>query len=223
MESIEIHNRGSILFDHTTYWDNRDHFLGVVACAVANLADIDVRSEGALRIAKDRRRWRVQRLVAARWTFIIIALVMPLWLWRWDRLPSSTSDLPRFLSQVPGWITDRIVSVSEWLSLIDVSVTGAELQSQIVQVTAVATLLGVVVIGYFGIYLIWRWWEGREVRRFFSRKGFELSNMPMALFLLLHVLAVFAALGWIFMPHEADALRGMIVVSILFVALYHPH
>jgi hypothetical protein len=215
MDSIEVHNRGSALCDHTTYWDNRDHFVGAVACAVANLADIYLAHEEHFEIAKHRRRWRVQWLVAARWTFIIIALAMPPLLWRWDRLPSSASDLPLFLPQVPGWIADGIAAVSAWLPSMDVSVLSAWLQSHIVQFTAVAAVWVAALVGYFSLYAIWLWWEEREIGRFFSRKGFELLNVPLAIFLLFYELMVFAAFGWIFVQHELIVLP--LVIRLLLV------
>jgi hypothetical protein len=64
-------------------------------------------------------------------------------------------------------------------------------------------------VGYSSVYMVWRWWERREVSRFFSREGFELVNIPLALILLLEVLAVVIAFGWIFMPHGVNAWEEM--------------
>jgi hypothetical protein len=105
--TFEVYNRGSILTDHTVYWKNREHFVGEISCALADLANISLKDEGRFEIARRRRRWRVPCLVVARWSFIIIGLVTPLLLWRRGLLRSSAADLPQFLSGAPKWIVSN--------------------------------------------------------------------------------------------------------------------
>jgi hypothetical protein len=68
--SIRIWNLGSVLGDHTAYWDNRDEFVLRVVRVCAETA----RSPWAFLLppdsdlVDDRSRWRVTFLQAARWT-----------------------------------------------------------------------------------------------------------------------------------------------------------
>jgi hypothetical protein len=225
LKSTEVYNLGSLWSDHTAYWRNCDHFVGAVACAIARLAKLDQRClwrEENLEIARHRRGWRVGWLVAARWSAIGIALGMPVLLWKWDRLPSSPSDLPFVLKDWFTWAMDHIASAGKWLPFEEGSMKSAVLQSRIVRFTAAMTVPIFALVGYFSLYAVWRWWEEREISRFFSRNAFEMINAPFAVFLLLYELALMAAIGWIYVPHNLNALRAIILVlglSALFPAI----
>ena len=67
--STRVWNEGSLLRDHTTYWDNRDGFVLPIVRILASTADS--RWRGALPPeyvnVNERARWRVAWLTGARW------------------------------------------------------------------------------------------------------------------------------------------------------------
>src|SRR5262249_3340196 len=77
-ESIQIWNRGSMVSDHTSYWDNRDGFVLRVAKVCAETAGSPWL--GGLpdtpRFVDERARWRVGFLQMARLSAGVIWLVL---------------------------------------------------------------------------------------------------------------------------------------------------
>jgi len=74
-EHMTVHNRGSLLRDHTTYWANQDEFIADVVGCLAGLdpsvaADFQDCQE-RFAFARRRRRWRVGWLIGCRWIAIL--------------------------------------------------------------------------------------------------------------------------------------------------------
>ena len=111
MESVCIWNRGSILSDHTTYWDNRDGFVLRIAQACAHtakspweakLSPANLSPEDWMAWIDLRAAWRVGFLRLAvwiNWLFWLCVAFPVLW---WRHL--AHVPLPfEFPSWIPGW------------------------------------------------------------------------------------------------------------------------
>jgi hypothetical protein len=98
-ESIKIWNLGSMVADHTAYWDNRDGFVLRVATVCAETAQSPW--SGALprtsRFKDERAAWRVGFLRMARWSTGVTWLVLGVILWS-----RYQAYIPVF--DVPGWV-----------------------------------------------------------------------------------------------------------------------
>lgn len=78
----EVHNRGSIMADHTTYVDNREEFLADLTTHLAEIAGwaaIHPDDAAAITRAQHRRRWRVGFLMADRW-LTSVGIVAACWI-----------------------------------------------------------------------------------------------------------------------------------------------
>jgi hypothetical protein len=95
----EIHNRGSILTDHTIYWENFDGFVLRVLHACAETAGSPWRSElPAATAAEDRRaKWRVNHLQPGRWVLNLGSLAAFALLW------GRFGDSAPLLFGLPEW------------------------------------------------------------------------------------------------------------------------
>lgn len=99
---VTVHNHGSLLRDHTTYWTDRDEFVTEV---VRRLAELDplvapdlAGHDGDFEFACRRRRWRVAWLTATR--LVAVAGIMAALVHKWAQwLPLA--------GQVPGHLGGR--------------------------------------------------------------------------------------------------------------------
>lgn len=136
--SVEVHNRGSVLWDHNAYWSNRDGFVGLVASQITRLAPLPVVKaalvlDDAL-VAKvlAQRQWRVRWLrdtkrlamlagitmIVVRWEVILVIL-------GWLLAPTNDFRLlietrvPQFVlalvSPFRGWVEAAVAIVLAWL------------------------------------------------------------------------------------------------------------
>lgn len=79
--SYPVHNRHSTVTDHTTYWENVDHFVGCVASEIARLAPSAVADrvpldEAALERLSGQRERRIQHFVNFRRVVALITLTV---------------------------------------------------------------------------------------------------------------------------------------------------
>lgn len=79
--SQAVHNRHSPVTDHTTYWENVDHFVGAVASEIAKLGPKEVADhipldDVALERMSAQRQRRIRHLSAFRWTVTLMGLAV---------------------------------------------------------------------------------------------------------------------------------------------------
>ncbi|HEU5101972.1 MAG TPA: hypothetical protein VFU22_23280, partial [Roseiflexaceae bacterium] len=192
--STEVYNNAWFLTDHSTYWKNRDGFVGAITCAVGELAENlaperfgRLRPLDAVRIelAMCRRRWRVGWLA---WTRRVAAAAAAVLIFmRWDDLDEFGKFLRSeidMVNQTPFSFT--IAPLLPFYNYASLRITG---------------ILGVtvaVMIAYYTLRMVWKFWEVRDVRLFFLRSRYDLTGS--AVFLLMGsgwlALAVGVALGW---------------------------
>jgi len=103
-EHRTVHNRGSLLRDHTTYWTNRDEFVVEVVRCLAELdplvaPDLAGHDED-FAFARRRRRWRVAWLTGARW--VAVAGIMAALVHKWAQWLPLAGQVPGHLAASAG-------------------------------------------------------------------------------------------------------------------------
>jgi hypothetical protein len=108
LESVPIWNRGSLLSDHTSYWDNLDGFvLRVVrVCAQTAGSPWQATLPAETTCVDDRAAWRVSFLRLARWVTGSVWLSLFVLVWRryGERIPLPFD----VLSWLPVWTQSAV-------------------------------------------------------------------------------------------------------------------
>jgi hypothetical protein len=165
LESVEVHNIGSVVSDHTSYWLNRDAFVPQVArdlgdFAGAPLVDILPRDRELIVAAAARRCWRVNWLITARMTawVVLIAIVAAYWS-DLGRLGATVIERGGPVARVLGWLGLETPSAEHLArSAIALWLAGA---------LALAATTGV---AYLALYGLWRLWTFRDTQLFLERR-----------------------------------------------------
>ena len=213
--SGEIHNRGSIVTDHTTYWGNHDGFIGHIALEVARLSqipldDLTPKDKACLEKGRARRMWRVGMLRAARSGVIVLAGLLPWCLW---------DDLTTALF---GWYWDQTVM---GLANFVVKYT-VILPPPPIWLPGICGLWVVLFLWYETLYAIWRWWEAREFKHFFARDDYGVWDGAFRTFLFLLLAGIALSLAILFMggltslTHLPKVIDNAIIISGLFTCLW---
>jgi hypothetical protein len=138
-QSIPISNLGSILADHTAYWDNLDGFVLRIVTECAETAESPWLAElpTVTDSADKRSAWRVGWLRLARWVVILTWLSAGASLWI-----SHGKDVPLPLD-LPGWLPPLAESAARFALL-----------------TALIVLVCWASVGT--LRLLWRFWARTE-------------------------------------------------------------
>jgi hypothetical protein len=176
--TIEVTNRGSVVQDHTAYWENSDELIGRVAAAVSRhtstaipLHQLAPGDADWIEGAGERRRWRVRLLVLQRWVIALSGLLTLL-------------DLDR-LREVGRYLNDHGTPVT---SLFQSPERAAEGLLPDLPLALVGVGLGCLVVSSLSS-LLWNYWDQRYVRERYLRRQPQDAN-GLAL-----VLMAFAALA----------------------------
>lgn len=187
-QSIEVHNRDSLLRDHAGYWANTDEFLAHLVCAISREAESAVPlhslteyDEWTLANAAARRSWRVRHLRWLRWTTVIAGGAM-IWV-----LASDLAALGNWLESA----SQRIIVLPGWISTLalSLSVTPEGLLG------AIGIAIGTWLAGLV-VMLAWKLWDQVDLWCFFQRipPHFEMTRgTPLAFYLHNAGFFVFAA------------------------------
>lgn len=203
-----VHNRGSLLFDHTTYWENLDGFVGLVARNLAHFDNVQIDKVSSddcqlTELALYRRRWRTNALIIARYA---AALVLALLLFsHWHNLGTIGLETKELLQGAKSYSLDALIDPT--LQSIDL----AGLRSAGGIMLALAVFLG-----YQLLYQIWRWWENRDIQAFFQRSDYD----QLGLELFLWVGVVIAIAVWIVCIDWSQGNEIFTKVIIVFVFLF---
>ncbi|MBA3336112.1 MAG: hypothetical protein H0T49_00945 [Chloroflexia bacterium] len=193
--STEVHNRHSIVSDHTLYWQNTEEFVSEVAYQLVELSGVGFDVTGGdqmiLRVAKSRRMARVDAL---RWSgWLAIGAVVTTWVALWEdglaRLAGWVGEVvSAVLALLPGVGTD---DPGEWFSYLTQFARGFGM-------VAVAAIM----FGLFQTVLLplWRRWDRRQSDELFARAFTGLRQSRALPFLCLSTmppLVAFALLVWL--------------------------
>ncbi len=161
--SMQIRNYNSILFDHTTYFENLDEFVGSLVVEIAQFNQTPLSS--ALNAVNDARTYRSRRV---RWLSIAraFAVLVSLVIIFSDRLP-----VIRVPKLDPAQAA-KILGVTSGLS--DSSVEQL-VRAHPVVITATATATSLAIIwGLYGLIVqTWKWWEAADLDAYFARTPYQ--------------------------------------------------
>jgi hypothetical protein len=169
--SIEVHNRGSWLFDHVLYWKNSDEFLTAIAQEIARVGkcnlDLLVGDRHWIEVSRKRREWRVTWLIAARiamWIFALAAL-----------LPSQgAARVAGYLGGLVSHVTARGTELATSLHLLGERegerLVGLQTSWGALTTGQALVLVILVIFGAYGIvWVSWLCWNQSEIACFFKR------------------------------------------------------
>jgi hypothetical protein len=173
LESVSVRNRGSVVSDHTTYWNNSDEFVSWVARAIARVGQVSLertsfRDKSTLDQAPRQRAKRVRWLQGARWLFAAVALLVFVL-----RRPD--------LAVLGTWLRQRAIAVVDlvwssaaaWVKGIVAPVNGATDEA-----LGTLALTGATWLAYRLSGLAWEGWNRWEIRTFFRRGLYNPRSVP---------------------------------------------
>lgn len=172
-----VHNLGSFMKDHTSYWANRDQFVSAIVADLAftvgfgsdrlDICELSPVDAAMMEFARQRRKWRLSKLVWMRRVAILAslgALIFPS-----SRVPELGAALKRLFQTLPASVTPR-------LQLPDSLATPAI-------VGVVASIVAIFIIYTLGVWG-WRAWERREMQMFFSRSCYQTGALGVYIWFL---------------------------------------
>lgn len=222
-EEHEVHNSGSMLRDHSTYWINSEQFviplirfLGqaqVPPVFFRDSEDGDIEDRLRLRVASDRRRWRVRWLSWIRGSVIGLALLAAVFGNR-NVLLSLGSPINRAMGSAVAWIPWIDATIKTTSAKIFTSATGFGRVAAVVLGWVVVAM--VLTAGYGLLLLIWKWWTDVDIRALVARRDF--MRMPLAL-LVLTALAILIATSVVWLGFESQLLVRPRMSPISFVLI----
>lgn len=225
LRTVQVHNFGSWLFDHTAYWRNYDGFVSLVAIELTRVGGHDIshlRRGDCERLAQatDRRRWRVAWLQGAR----LAAVAGSLWACAlsWKHAPTSWQESPEGVWAMVKWVQEQIVTVVYSLCRFGgVKACSGEVGSWSLSPMHAGFGSGIIVglVWYLVLLLLWHWWTSRDTSRFFDRLDYYLCEPAFVFFVLILFAGVeagvFLWVGW-----TENITKGMAVALVGGVASY---
>ena len=175
IDSRRISNGGGLLFDHVTYWRNRDEFVRLLVAELGWPPTPSTRGEDSSPVV--RRRWRLEWLFAFQIIGVLSVLVLIAGLWpRLDPIGLAIVSAIRTLA--PGLAPPASQGLARALGG--------------------AALAGVAWLWFQVAAAAHRRWERRDFKRTAARKPFDEGGLPFLTFVavatVLPVLAIVMAL-----------------------------
>jgi hypothetical protein len=188
VRSSEVHNRASMLSDHTSYWANREQFVSRVANAADMLTDFALhrllpKDGELLAVARKRRHWRVGMLRLGRWVTTIAGVA--LLAWGGDIVPALGSGTAAFLRWGGGSLA-ALVGI-RWTPPLD----DARWQAPL------GWLAGSILVALVYRLLVaktWQWWDRRQGELLTQRLDLQKAEFRQVVFVAV-VVTVVAALA----------------------------
>jgi tetratricopeptide (TPR) repeat protein len=168
----QTYNIGSPIWDHTSYWDNRDDFVSKLARLLLSRANVDVDLDKDYRlrenVARTRRQWRVSWRRSSGWVAAtaVGCLAFRLWTRPFDAAVGAYTAAEPVIRQTP--------LVGEWLAP-----TGALPFHSPAGVMFFALLFLIVSWGLVGR---WNAWNRSEMKAFFRRQVFTSLAPPPVIY-----------------------------------------
>jgi hypothetical protein len=172
IREIEVWNHASVLSDHTSYAKSEDDFMSCLAqhlCSLVDGWDLPDADRELLEHARWRGWWRVWWLTFARVICFAAGIATIVRLWH-HLTPIGT----RVIAATPSSLGRLVAVVMKPVkALIIVGSPSNQL------LAGAATVVVLLVGGYLILTVIWRYWEARDVQRFFHRNPTAERDDPL--------------------------------------------
>jgi hypothetical protein len=167
VESVEVHNFGSISVDHTSYMRNRDEFLGTLVSEISRHTDSLIplhkftqRDESTLAFSHRRRAWRVRYLAVARAAAAVI-------------LTALFAVYRNHLVELGAAANASIEAWTSYPTSLFGNGAGSGLTLPIGDgVLGAAIIILAVLAGWTVLYGVWLLWDRADTWQFFHRSEF---------------------------------------------------
>ena len=221
-------NYHSMLFDHTTYLQNRDDFVAQLSRVLmirARIAfnGIDPKDDTRQNVASARRQFRVGSLRVGRWV-VFLATVVAMCSW-WNDAPGPIDDavsvVAAGLEYIP-LLSDTIVqdqNTGPRLEGTDIGYEGLGHER-----TGLGNLPGVVLITIAAalwsllLWLMWAWWNRNDTRRRYAQDEFPFIDGGATGFIMLLMAGLGSAI-WAWLTGDARLPLGATVVIAVLCAI----
>lgn len=176
--SVQVHNRGSFVRDHTTYWNNTDEFVSAVACEVSRLTTVDpvktlVPDVYTLKKVAAQRGQRVKWLGVARAVVLLTGTAVVVA--RCGELPSLTRWVVSVLPDTTGPSIESTL-VAPFVDLLQwVRTGGARAVGLILSFATVQAVSKVV-------FLCWRAWDASDTAAFLNGEVYNRQWLGRTVF-----------------------------------------
>ena len=154
-EGVRVHNRRSVLTDHSAYVANEDVFLDGVARDLLRFAGHSPGDRAELDDAWVRRRGRTRWLSTARATYAACAALL-LVAASWVTVPIDLDRSPAM--RVGAWLARRLPT--SWTESL-FGITGSSGMSVRGKIVGVLALAGLLLLGYLLVRVLWASWDRR--------------------------------------------------------------
>jgi hypothetical protein len=196
IDSRPVRNRGAFWSDHTTYWQNRDEFLPMLVSHLRIPVEFG-RRRRPLRVAVERRRWRVGWLSFFRFLGVA-SLIGAVWGLR-PVLPS---------------IAARMIGALKWL--LPDSIRSASLSPRLSEAIGALGLTVLALLWFRLVFLAWTRWELRDFRRTSEGRKLDYGGLPFLTFCAMGL--VVPALVAVLAALRFDLLRAQQVLEVFWKA-----
>lgn len=172
IRELEVWNHASVLTDHTSYAKSEDDFMSCLAQHLCSLVDgykLPKTTKDLLEHARWRGWWRVWWLTFAR--VICFAGGIATFVRLWHHLTPIGKSVIGATPSAIGRFVNVITSPLKALIIV-----GSPSNKLLAGATTVVLLL---IGGYLILSLLWRYWEARDVQRFFHRRPSSERRDPL--------------------------------------------
>jgi hypothetical protein len=210
LESHRVDNVGSLLSDHTSYWQNLEGVVARIGAALLAAAGLNGPDEPVLAQGERRRRYRVHWLVLVRRSIGVVALALIAWHWRHLHLLMPTAAADQL---------GNAVNALQGASLAESPMRKA-LVKELVLAASRAVGMGAVLLAawasYRALFALWKTWERRDASTFRKQASYPLAPAWFWLFFIVAVALVEAAILIPLTPHRlVEALKQSVSVPVL--------
>ena len=164
-----VMNLGSMLRDHTSYWQNRVEFLPVVLRAVGRAANLDLfpgnQDEAFARAARVHQQ-NVRWLSVTMWATVASAVLVP-FLFR-EQLGAVGPLVDQALLAMGGLFEKSSELLESLIAWSRPSLPRAKVIDAKLHILGMLLVAALILLWRMGYRFVWRWWDERTVERLFN-------------------------------------------------------
>jgi hypothetical protein len=164
-------NLGSVLRDHTSYWQNRAEFVPTVLRAIGRAANLELFPRGqdeAFAQAARAHEHNVRWLSVTMWATVASVALVPFLFW--EQLAVLGPVVDQALLAMGGPFEKSLKLLESVIAWWNPSLPGAKVADAKLHVLGTLLVVALIVLWRMGYGFVWRWWDERTVERLFRPK-----------------------------------------------------
>ncbi|WP_411726116.1 hypothetical protein [Methyloglobulus sp.] len=205
--SVPVHNRGSVLSDHTSYIANIDEFVGSLIIDILNFVGRPLLgTEKAVSGAVKRRQWRVLWLQRIRRIALLFTMIIFASYWQ------PQIYIPRF---------DPFIQ-QQGLKILGLGYLQEYTQMRLEQTPEIDIVINSLFIWiiYWLLSKLWAWWEADDLEAYFGKKPYQSNPVGMISFGFVTVVFIESAVMYLLGILTLWGSVIGVIISLVFWAMY---